>query len=251
MNRETEREDLNLCRSYLLAQLEDRQPPLPGARLAEPGPAVTIAHQTGAGAHEIARRLAAILQQTEPDGRCAWTVFDRQLIERVLEEHHLPKSLARLLTEERRSYIQDVMEELVGLRPPTWVMVPQVAETVLHLVEMGRVIIVGRGASVITARFPNVFHVRLVAPLPRRVETVQRRENLSRKDAERLVLREDRGRQRYVKAYLHGRLDDDLLYDLVLNTDRISCEHAAQLIADGARRFFRRGTPAKLTLEAR
>ena len=74
------------------------------------------------------------------------------------------------MPEDRRSYIKDVMEELVGLRPPSWVMASQVAETILHLVEAGHVILVGRGASFITARMPNVFHVRLIASLPKRVE---------------------------------------------------------------------------------
>ena len=57
---------------------------------------------------------AGVLQEDEdePRGSCTWTVFDRQLVEKVLEEHQLPKTLADLISEERRSYIKDVMEEL-------------------------------------------------------------------------------------------------------------------------------------------
>lgn len=157
----------------------------------------------------------------------------------MLEEHHLPKRLAKLLPEERRSYIRDVMEELVGLRPPSWVVEPLVAESILHLAEAGHVILVGRGASVIAARIPNVFHVRLIASLARRIQRVQKQENLSPKEAAKFVTSRDRGRGRYVQAYFYGWLDNELLYHLVLNTDLIPPPEAAELIAAGARRCFR------------
>jgi hypothetical protein len=204
----------------------------------EPGPAVTISSQTGAGAHEVAHCLAAILQKEMPGGRSAWTVFDRQLVEKVLEEHHLPKALAKYMPEERRSFIKDVMDELVGLRPPSGVIVPQIAETVLNLAEAGRVILVGRGAGFITARMPNVFHVRLVASLPRRIERVQQAENLSPREAARFIARSDRSSGGYAKAHFHVRVADELQYHLVLNTDRIPPLDAAELIASGAQRRF-------------
>jgi hypothetical protein len=107
----------------------------------------------------------------ESKGTFSWTVFDRHLLEKVPEEHELPKALAKFMPEERRSFIQDAMEELVGLRPPSWVMMPKIA--VLHLADAGHVILVGRGANCITAHMPNVFHVRLIASLPKRLERMQ------------------------------------------------------------------------------
>ncbi len=229
---------LDKCHTYLVKQLEERKTPLARGRRRLPGPAVTISRQTGCGAHEVAELLAAELQAGGPTGVCAWTVFDRQLVEKVLEDHDLPRKLARYISEDRRSFLQDVTEELLGLRPPSWKLVPQTVETILHLVEMGQVIIVGRGANVITARTPNVFHVRLVAPLAQRVEYVQKADQLTARQAAELVAREDRGRARFVKAHFNARVDDDLLYHLVLNTGRLSYADAAALIADGARRHF-------------
>lgn len=228
------------CSSYIVSQL--RAPTRPAIIHGRPasGPAVTISHQTGSGAHEIAERLAGLLQAAEPSRAAPWTVFDRQLVEKVLEEHQLPRSLARLLREEHRSYLRDLTEEYLGLRPPSWVVVPQIAETVLHLADAGHVILVGRGASLITARLPKVFHVRLVASLPRRVARVQELNQLTPKEAEKLVTSTDRGRGRYVSTHFHQRVDDDLLYHLVINTDLVPYPDAAQLIADGARRCFGR-----------
>jgi hypothetical protein len=224
---------LEQCKSYIIQQLKRR-----GFQALPPGPAITISHQTGAGAHEIAGRLAKLLHDSEPRKSIAWTVFDRHLVEKVLEDHHLPKSLAKFMPEERRSIIQDLMEQLVGLRPPSWVMVPKIAETVLHLAEAGNVVLVGRGASFITARMPNVFHVRLISSLPGRIERVQKLNHLSPQEAAKFIKNADRARGRNVKTHFHLGIDDDLLYHLVINTDWIPGPDAAQLIADGARRYF-------------
>lgn len=233
------RAELDACRSYMLSYLEaDRKSALSRGR--QPGPAVTISYQSGSGAHEIAQRLTEAMQATEPKGAILWTVFDRHLVEKVLEENELPKALAKFMPENRRSFIQDAMEELVGLRPPSWVMVPKIAETVLHLADAGYVILVGRGANFITAHLPNVFHIRLIAPLPKRIERVQKLDSLTSEEATKFIRDEDRSRNRYSKEHFHKSVDEALAYDLVLNTDRISFSDAVELIKVGARRYFDR-----------
>jgi cytidylate kinase len=226
--------------SFVVSQLQDLRTRLAEANTQSCGPAMTISHQTGAGAHDIAESLARVLQSTEPPGAYAWTVFGRELVEKALEEHHWPKALADRMPEDRRAYIDDVMEELFGLRPPSWVLVPQVAETTLRLAAAGHVILVGRGATVVTARLPNVFHVRLIASLSTRIERVQKAQNLTREAAAVFVGKADRGRQRYVKAHFDARIDDEMLYDLVVNTDRLSYADAVTLIAEAGRSFFRK-----------
>ncbi|MGD0207539.1 MAG: cytidylate kinase-like family protein [Verrucomicrobiota bacterium] len=201
-------------------------------------PAITISHQTGAGAHEIAEPLAQILQKTEFKGDSPWAVFDQRLIEEALEEQRWPKKLAEKITEEKRFFIDDLMDDLFGLRPPAWVLVPQVVETTLRLALAGHAILVGHGATVVTAKLPNVFHVRLTGSLQKRVERVQKLRNLTPEAAAKIVRKEDYDRGRYVKAHFHARLDNELLYDLAINTDRASDGDAVAVIVEGARRFF-------------
>ena len=227
--------------AFVVSQFRELHERVSGDSSQAPGTAITISHQTGSGTREIAEELARILQETEPHGAYPWTVFDRQLVEKALEEHHLPKALAKKMPEDKRSYIDDVMDELFGLRPPSWVLVPQVVETMLRLAVAGHAILIGRGAVVVTRRLPDVFHIRLIASLPRRIERVQKLHKLTLEAAARFVEQEDRGRERYVKANFHTRLEDESLYDLVVNTDRIPFADAAALIADGARRYFRNG----------
>jgi cytidylate kinase len=194
--------------------------------------AITISRLTGSGGHAVAERLARYLQEHSPENACPWTVFDKNLVEKVIEDHHLPKKLAKFMPEDRISEVSDTMDELFGLHPPSWTLVRQTADTILHLAQLGNVIIIGRGAHVITAKLDWVFHVRLVGSLERRVEYMQQMNKLSRKATLEFVCREDRGRRRYLKKYFGRDIDDPLLYHLIVNTDFVSFDEAARLIGD-------------------
>ena len=224
--------------AYIVSQYRDRYERMAAAHPRLLKPAITIAHLAGAGAHEIAEQVAQILQKTEFKGNSPWAVFDQRLIEEALEEQRWPKQLAEKIAEERRFFIDDLVDDLFGLRPPSWVLVPQVVETTLRLATAGHAILVGHGATVVTGKLPNVFHVRLTGSLPKRVERVQKLRNLTPAAAAKIVRKEDYDREKYVKTHFHARLDNELLYDLAINTDRVSPDDAVGMIVEGARRFF-------------
>lgn len=200
-------------------------------------PAITISRMTGSGGRTVAAKLAEYLQTRAP-GHCHWTVFDRNLMEKVLEDHHLPKRIAEFVPESHKSTVADIIEELLGLHPSSWTLLQQTVETILHLAQLGRVILVGRGANVITSKLENVFHVRLVGSLEKRTDRVQQVYDLGRLDALEFLGKEDKGRRRYLKEHFHMDIDDPILYHLIVNTDRISYDATARLIGDEVIRRF-------------
>lgn len=221
--------------AYIVSQRRGRVEAVVPRRL---NPALTISHETGAGAPEIAGQVAQILQKTESSGRDTWEVFDQQLFELTLQGQHWPKKLAEKITEEKRFFIDELMDDLFSLRPPSWVLIPQVAETTLRLAVSGHVILVGHGATVVTAKLPNVFHVRLTGSLSGRIERTQKLRGLTPAAAAKFLRMEDRKRKKFLKTHFHARLDNELLYDLLVNTDRLADADAAEIIAEGAKRFF-------------
>jgi cytidylate kinase len=227
---------LELCHTYLLMQLRRRREG--GRAPATVGPAITLSHQAGSTDHEIAQGVANLLQATEPKGGMPWTVFDRNLVEVMLEEHHLPQFLSAFIAEDRRSMVQDTIDELLGSRIPSWDVVPKLAETVLHLAHAGHAIVVGRGANVITAEVPNVLHVRLLASLDHRIAHLQEVEHLTAAEATDRIHRDDKAAGRYIKSYFQVSLENDALYHLTLNTDRMSSKDASVLIAEAAQRLL-------------
>jgi cytidylate kinase len=194
--------------------------------------AVTISRQAGCGALEIGEKLAARLQARGPDHGCPWTVFDHNLMEKVLEDHRLPKYLATYLPEDRKPAMEEILEDIFGLHPPESTIIKQTAETILGLAEMGNVILIGRGGNIITAQVPHVLHVRIVAPLEQRIQHAHKTYGNSEVEARNFCLREDLGRERYVCKHFHADINNPLLYHLVINTGLMSYDAAAMLIEE-------------------
>lgn len=222
--------DLEHCFSFIHCQI---QPPDRTGLFAENNHrrcAITISRQSGCGAHAVAEKLVRYLQpHTLPD-EPRWTFFDRNLVEQVLAEHQLPERLARYMPEDRVLEIDDIMDEVFGLHPSSWTLIHQIAETILRLADVGNVIILGRGANIITARLPHVLHVRMIGSLDRRIENMQHFEGLNHKDAAERIRHEDLGRERYLKKHFAKDINDPLHYHLVINTDLVTPDDIVQLI---------------------
>jgi cytidylate kinase len=194
-------------------------------------PVVTISRQAGSGAHIVADELVALLQARAAPGSSPWTIFDRNLVDQVLKDHDLPERLAEFMPEDRVSGIADTIDELFGLHPGTWGLVRKTASTILHLAELGNVVVIGRAANIITGELGYAFHVRLVGSVERRIRHVEECRGLSHQAAADYVRQKDVGRKRYVKKYYGRDIDDPLLYDVVVNTDRFAYAEAARMIA--------------------
>ena len=194
--------------------------------------AVTISRQAGCGAVIIAERLAQYLQRHTRHATAKWTVFDRELMDKVLADHDLPKYLKKFLPEDRTSQIEDALADLFGVHPPTRTVVQQTSETLLQLAGIGCAIIVGRAGNIVTANLPDVLHVRLVAPLEDRIERICRDDNKTPDEARRFCIEEEQARARYVKTYFHADVDDAMLYHMVINTSRVGLENSVRIIGN-------------------
>jgi cytidylate kinase len=194
--------------------------------------AVTISRQAGCGALVVAEKLGRYLQEHSAKHDAPWTVYDRNLMETVLEDHDLPRRLSQFLPEDRVSFLEDVMTDLLQTFPSSQTVLRQTTETILKLASVGNVILIGRGANLITARLPNMFHVRLVAPLEERIEHSRKSYGMTKIEARRFCLREDLGRKRYLKKYFNADVNNPLLYHLIINTSLVGYDDAAKIIGD-------------------
>lgn len=229
--------NIEKCLSHIKKQGTPRGENPPGT-----GPAITISRMCGAGGRSVASKLAEYLQANMFSGG-QWTIFDRSLLEKVLEDHLLSTRLAEDMPEAGRSSLRELLNKIRGGRPSMSVVVENTVETIWQLAESGHVILVGRGSNVITAGLNNVYHVRLVGSLERRVERVEQVYELDRQAALAFIKSQDAGRRNYLKEYFGRDIDDPQLYHFMLNTDRISYDDAAKLIGDSVIRWFKHASP--------
>lgn len=197
----------------------------------EPGPCITISRQTGAAAGEISDLLIDILKARSKNQNLAWAVFDKNLIEKVIENHNLPDKLSNYLTEEKRSFLNSIMNELFGIHPSPIRLVHKTTKTILQLAQVGNCIIVGRAANIITRGLDNTYHIKIIAPLKKRIKQIQKYFNYTEEEARKFIEKEDENRKEYVKHYFHKNIDDPYLYDIIINTENHSLEETAQILA--------------------
>lgn len=232
--------NLEECLSHIDRQHDSRSTGPPEKR-----PSITISRMCGSGGRTVASKLAEYLEPHAPYG-CHWTIFDRNLIKKVLEDHRQSVRLAEFLPESSKSLLADLMEKLRGKNPSTSKIVGQTVETIWQLAAGGHVILVGRAANVITAKLPNVFHVRLVGSLENRIERIEEVYDFDRRGALEYIRSQDEAKRLYLKEYFGQDIEDPQLYHLIVNTDRISYSDATKLIGDAVIQWFKLEPAAKV-----
>ena len=203
-------------------------------------PSITISRESGAGATTVAQMVVEQLNVvTKPSLREApWIVFDKNLAKEVLFEHNLPLDLENFLLEDARLPVESVVEELLGIHPNNYWLAQQTTKTILRLASMGRVVILGRGAEVITQPLPYVFRVRLIAPISKRITQAAEFYGITLNEAALKVSTEDHARRRYLKRYFNADWNSPLHYHLVVNTAKTGFASASEIIVQAALRHY-------------
>lgn len=196
--------------------------------------AVTISREYGSGGGEIAARLAR---------RFGWQLVDHQLVTEVARSLGETDEEAAERDERVAGFVARAIDGLQWVAPWSGGQPGHTAdddlrrhyaalrEVVYAVTNVGKVVVVGRGAQVILADRRDVLHVRVVAPLERRADYVALREGLSLEAAEDRIKQKDDARARYLQAVAQRRPDDPHLYDLVINTGVLSLDQAVELVA--------------------
>jgi hypothetical protein len=185
------------------------------------GPWISISKQLGAEAVEVAESL---------HGRLGWQVFDKEIIESIARETHTRERVLSRMDERAVHRFDDWLEQLlVPDQPPQMTYLQQMARVIWALAKQGRVILLGRGANwFLDNRYG--LRVRAIAPLDVRVRKVAEREKISPKDAGRKVRAADASRAAFIRQVYHRDIDDPLGYDLVVNTETLGAEAAADAV---------------------
>jgi len=225
--------DLSECRGYVAAHLHAS--PKAADAAAARAPAVTISRQAGARGRTIGEKLRDALRERNPKAAVPWTLFDDNLVRKVLEDHQLPADLEKFMPDDAIGELEGSINEMLGRHPSLWTLFEKTVDTIVRLARLGNCIIVGRGANCITRGFANTLHVRLVGTEPVRLRRMMEGHGMSEKGARQFIKEEDAARRRYVKQHFSRAIDDPMIYDLVVNTDRLDDDAVVQTLMSALR----------------
>ena len=181
---------------------------------------LTIEREYGSGGGEIASEMARLL---------GWKLWDQALTEEIAKVANVDRSAVERCSERANSTFQRLVKTfwrgsyersatLAGSEPFDTDRFVTVGKQVMEKVaQMGRCVIVGRGAPYFLREHPDAFHVFLYAP---HSEKLRRLCNLgkSEREAEELLSTVDRDRIEFVKRYFNADWPTRCLYHMMINT---------------------------------
>ncbi len=172
---------------------------------------VTIGRQLGSGGEEIATRVAEA---------AGFLLVDRELLESWVKEHGLTGPDLDESDEDAaapRAIRQAVHVDLIEA-----VLLDRAAKADL--------VVIGRGGQFVFRGCPAALRVRVFAPREYRALRVAGAEGVDRGSALALLEASDRERAAYIRERYHEDWEDPAHYDLVVRTDSLGVEVAAQVI---------------------
>jgi cytidylate kinase len=180
---------------------------------------VAISETGGSLGIEIGRKLAANL---------GWEFADREILAKASERY------GEAVTDLRHS-----VEE----KPTLWERFSDtqhrhkayVEAIMLEMAARDNVVLAGRSSTIVLRQVPYVVRVRTTAPERTRAQRLEHEMGLTHEAALDYARHSDRERAARVKLLYQVDVDDPLLYDLVLNTERLSVEKGAALIGETLR----------------
>ena len=192
---------------------------------------ITISREYGCMGFTIAAALTEILNKKfkmDPP----WAAYDRELLERVMKDMGLASSLLETMTGNARKTLTDLLQSYFDKLPSQVAVYRKIAETVRVLAEVGHVILVGRASNIITRDMPGALHIRIIGSMEFKVNNIAQANNISKKEAEKLIKEKSLQRDSFIKEYIKFNVDDPQNYDLINNNSTHTTQEAAQLIIE-------------------
>ncbi len=203
-------------------------------------PALTVSRQCGAGLGRIERPLLEYLDELRPDTSGEWVLFDQSLLGTLLGRGPVRQVLPPFNPGAAKIPVSPLLGENLARPVSEWNLFNHSANAIRMLCHQGHAIVVGRAGNQVTADLPGTFHVRLVSAESNRVSFLKSSRRIGENEAAEVVAETDKARSKFVKRHAGAEIDDPLGYHLVLNTDHLSGELAARIIADSLHEWIDR-----------
>jgi cytidylate kinase len=206
-----------------------------------PRTVVCISHATGSGGTEVGRLVAEQLgyRYVDEDIVAQAAVMGGVDLDTLADEERRKSWLARVLDELARGATGEAWAVLgpmtpAGVGETSDQLRGLIRDAIEETASEGKAVIVAHAASHAIGARADVLRVLVTASPDTRAERLRRAEQLDESAATRAVKDADAARADYLKRFHEVEREQPTQYDLVLNTDQLSVEQAAELVEAAA-----------------
>ena len=125
-----------------------------------------------------------------------------------------------------------LLERILSERPK--ISLDRLQSVIYQVAKNGNAVFSGRGSQLLLKSFDCALHVLVTGSKGKRIERVTDEKMVGKELAEKMIERSDHDK----RSFLRFAFDEDWLnshlYDIVLNTDKLSVDSAAKMIVDAA-----------------
>jgi cytidylate kinase len=194
-----------------------------------PAPTVTISRERGSGGSSIGKLLAE---------RLGFVLFDSEIVDHVARSAAVDRLVVTHLDERSQRSIKswsDRVSQAQNFSPQSYM--AHLAKTILTIGEKGRAVIIGRGAHLLLP-VERCFRVRFIAPQELRIQRLAAGSGMEPAEAAEVIADTDRHRAEFIRESFQQIDANPLLYDVVINTGRVTLETAAELVGRAVEAAF-------------
>jgi len=175
---------------------------------------LTLSRQSGSFGTQIAKAVVEHLK---------YRFLDKESLEKALAGYGVSPSSLQKYDEKRPSFWEIFSSERNRYL--------HFLKTVIYeFAQQGNGVVLGRGGQILLAGVPGVYHVRVIAPLSTRIERIKKAYKCDDRHAEAIIRHSDQARTGFHRFFFNVNWEDSSHYDLVLNTQNIGAETAAELL---------------------
>jgi cytidylate kinase len=179
---------------------------------------ITFSRKMGTNGTEIARQVAEKL---------GYHFYDTDAIEKAARDMGFLESV-----KEVDEKVPSLFQRIFSHRPA--IDLDRLNSVVYELASRGDAVFLGRGGQVLLKDFNCALHVHVTASLEKRIQNLVTR-GMHREAASRAIEDSDHERSSFIRFAFKADWDNDALYDLVLNMDKVTVKLAADTILTMAR----------------
>lgn len=211
----------------------------PEQKVKPAGPVITISREVGCGGLNLAQLLADELNKTVFCKR--WQVISKEVLSASASELKLtPTKLNRLFSTSEHFTFEEILSAFTEkYYKSSKTITKTVREVIRNYAKDGCCIIVGRAGHMIAADLDNALHVRLVAPLSWRIDSIVQRKTVSKAEAKKYIEETEKERDVFRQHFQSSKEDADR-FDLVVDVSRFEQANLLKLILTA---FEMRGVP--------
>jgi cytidylate kinase len=180
---------------------------------------ITISELLGTSGERIAREVAKSLSYTYYGEEELLKAADQMgfLSDVQKIDDKTPSLLERFFSEKPKVYLD------------------RLQSVIFEVAKKGDALFFGKGSQLLLNSFGCALHVLVTGSMGKRIERVMRERGVGREIAEKMIERTDHDKKAFFRFAFNEDWLNPHLYDLILNTDKLSTESAAKMIVDAAK----------------